>query len=173
MPKQKDGFKGQQSIVLSPMVVSAAREDPLASSLYLTDIGYYPDAHNHYRERKTPITEHVLIYCVKGAGWYELRGKRTILKSGKFIILPTGEPHAYGASEKAWTIYWVHFAGEHAQFYVEGMQKPQRVQVAVNSQIGYRHELFERIVRVLSDSANIENLRYASSILHYYLASIR
>ncbi|MDO5385614.1 MAG: AraC family transcriptional regulator, partial [Rikenellaceae bacterium] len=40
----KDGFSGERSIVLPQMIVDMEREDPLASSLYVTDIGYYPHA---------------------------------------------------------------------------------------------------------------------------------
>lgn len=72
MLKQKDGFQGEQSVVLPPMVVEMAERDELASSLFVTDIGYYPNATNHYRERKQAIDQYVLIYCVDGSGWYRL-----------------------------------------------------------------------------------------------------
>ncbi len=66
MAGQKDGFKGERSIVMPPMITEVERRDPLASSLYVTDLGYYPRAYNHFCERKKPITENVLIYCVEG-----------------------------------------------------------------------------------------------------------
>lgn len=68
--KRKDGFTGERAIVLPPLVVEMEQEDPLVSSLYVTDIGYYPHAANHYRERKEPIGQYVLIFCAEGAGWY-------------------------------------------------------------------------------------------------------
>ena len=46
--KIKEGFKGEQSIVLPQAIVRMMREDPLASPIYITDIGYYPKA---YRQR--------------------------------------------------------------------------------------------------------------------------
>jgi len=141
MVGQKDGFKGERIVVLPPMVTAIERHDPLASSLYVTDIGYYPRAYNHYRERKKPITENVLIYCVEGSGWYRI-GEDTEphipLRTGEFVILPAGKPHAYGADEDPWTIYWIHFAGEHAAIYSEGMQTPHRIDVRINSRIGSR-----------------------------------
>ena len=66
--KQKDGFNGEQVIVLPQMAIDIESADPLASSLYITDIGYYPKAAGHYRERTHPISQYVLIYCVEGAG---------------------------------------------------------------------------------------------------------
>ena len=65
MIRQKDGFQGERQIVLPPVIVEMERKDPLVSSLYVTDIGYYPNATNHYRARKQPIDQYVLIYCVR------------------------------------------------------------------------------------------------------------
>ena len=45
--RQKDGFCGEQTIVLPQMAIDMERADPLASSLYITDIGYYPNAAGH------------------------------------------------------------------------------------------------------------------------------
>ena len=77
--RQKDGVSGERMIVLPQMAIDLERTDPLASSLYITDIGYYPKAVGHYRERTEPIAQHVLIYCVEGAGWYRVLGKYSIL----------------------------------------------------------------------------------------------
>ena len=175
MPGRKDGFKGERMIVLSPMITDIERRDPLASSLYVTDIGYYPRAYNHYRERKKPITENVLIYCVNGSGWYRIADAeiRTPLHAGEFVILPAGKPHAYGADTDPWTIYWIHFAGEHAAIYSEGLQTPHSIPPHINSRISNRNNLFDEILIALSDSENIESLRYASSLMHSYLASMR
>ena len=57
MQKQKEGFSGERTIILPQIIVERSQKDPLLSSLYITDIGYYPNAYNHYRERKTPISE--------------------------------------------------------------------------------------------------------------------
>lgn len=174
MIRQKDGFVGERQIVLPPMVVEMERSDSLASSLYITDIGYYPSATHHYRERKTPISQFVLIYCVEGTGWYSVSGKEYKVQSGEYFVLPPNQPHSYGASERdSWTIYWIHFSGEHACIYAEGMLTPQRINVAMNSRIMDRINIFEEILRTLHSGNGIEELRYASSLLHYFLASMR
>ena len=51
----KDGFTGERSIVLPQMIVEMEERDPLVSSLYITDIGYYPKASHHFRERTVPV----------------------------------------------------------------------------------------------------------------------
>lgn len=180
MKKLKDGFMGERSIVLPPKIVEMEAQDPLASSLYVTDIGYYPLAQYHYRERTQPIGQYVLIYCVTGSGWYRVgekdspSAKEHQVAANEYFILPADQPHAYGCSEETpWTIYWVHFQGDHAAIYAKGAQQPQQVKPSMQSRIGYRNNLFEEIFTTLSQDHGIDALRFVSSLLHYYLASMR
>ncbi len=174
MVKKKDGFGGERAVVLSPVLVKMEEEDPLASSLFITDIGYYPMAEHHYRIREEGINQYVLIYCVEGHGFYKLKGKTFTVSRNQYFILPAGIPHEYGAAEGAkWTIYWVHFRGEHAAIYAEGSEKPLDVKTALNSHIANRNNIFEEMLSTLHIGEDIEDLRYASSLLHYYLASLR
>ena len=69
MVKLKNGFTGERALVLPRMIVDKLEEDPLTSMLHITDIGYYPKAKHHFRERKEPINQYVFIYCIDGAGW--------------------------------------------------------------------------------------------------------
>lgn len=174
MIKKKDGFLGERAVILPPMIIEMEENDPLVSSLYITDIGHYPMAEYHHRVRQEAIDQYVLIYCVDGSGWYVLKGQRYEVKRNQYFILPAGMPHEYGATEgERWTIYWVHFRGEHASVYAEGAQKPQEVKAAMNSNISNRNNIFEEILSTLHFGDGIEDLRYASSLLHYYLASLR
>lgn len=175
MKKRKDGFQGERSIVLPPEVVEMESQDPLASSLYVTDIGYYPSALYHYRERTAPIPQYVLIYCVSGSGWYQAgTAERQRVEANSYFILPAGKPHAYGADEDdPWTVYWLHFNGEHAHIYAQGAQRPQTVNPSIHSRISQRNNIFEEIFTTLSRNYSLESLRYVSSMLHYYLASMR
>ena len=174
MVRKKDGFLGERSVILPPMILEMEERDPLVSSLYITDIGHYPMAEHHHRIRTEAIDQYVLIYCVDGSGFYRLRGKTYHVSRNQYFILPAGEPHEYGATEgDRWTIYWVHFRGEHAPIYAEGADKPQEVRVALNSNISNRNNIFEEILSTLHFGEELEDLRYASSLLQYYLASLR
>lgn len=176
MIKLKDGFSGERSVVLPPMVVDAQIDDPLTSSLYVIAMGYYPHACHHYCSREDcPIDQYVLIYCVDGNGWYRI-GNQEIQQVHKdeFFILPANVSHVYGADDgDSWTIYWVHFNGRHAPTYAEGVHTPQHINVTVDSRIGHRNNLFEEIMTTLMEGRDINSLRYASSLLHYYLATMR
>lgn len=180
MKKRKDGFQGERSIVLPPDIVELEAHDPLASSLYVTDIGYYPSALYHFRERTVPIPQHVLIYCVSGSGWYRVGEKGAPhtreyqVRANEYFILPADTPHAYGTDEAdPWTVYWVHFQGNHAPIYAKGAQQPSQVLPNLQSRIGHRNNIFEEIFTTLHRGHSLDALRFVSSLLHYYLASLR
>ena len=170
----REGFTGERSIVLPEMTIEMACEDPLVSSLYITDIGYYPCAEGHFRKRQQPISEYVLIYCMEGEGWFKLEEHIYNVRENQFFILPPNHAHSYGADKDSpWTIYWIHFTGPHAAIYSENSQEPMNIRPAINSRISERQHVFEEIFSTLERSTNLESLRYASSLLHYYLASMR
>ena len=174
MRSKKEGFMGERQVKLSPMVVDIEEHDPLTASLYITDIGYYPKADHHHVKRSEGIDQYVLIYCVDGCGWYSTGGKRYEVKQNQYFILPKNEPHEYGTNENSrWTIYWLHFKGEHASIYADGATAPIEINVAVNSRIGDRLNIFEEILTTLQYQEDVEDLRYASSLLHHFLASMR
>lgn len=174
MKSKKEGFLGERQVKLSPMVVELEKSDPLTTSLFITDIGYYPKAENHHVKRSSPIEQYVLIYCVEGCGWYKINDKVYEVRQNEYFILPKGEPHEYGSAvDKHWTIYWLHFSGEHAPIYAQGASVPSKINVAINSRIGYRLSIFEEILYTLQRQNDIEDLRYASSLLHHFLASMR
>ena len=174
MTKKKDGFMGERAVVLPPVLLEMAASDSLVSSLYVTDIGYYPKAVNHYRSREAGIDQYVLIYCVDGSGWYRLDGQTFHVSRDQYFILPAGKAHAYGSDEgKGWTIYWIHFRGTHAATYAEGAQEPQTLRVSQNSRLRTRIDIFEELLSTLCFGETIDDLRYASSLLQYFLASMR
>ncbi len=172
--KIKDGFRGERSLIMPEMVRKMAESDPVLSTLHITDMGFYPHAIHHYRERVAPIDQYVLIYCVKGSGRYQVNGKHYEVKANQYFILPAKVPHVYASNnEDPWTIYWVHFRGTLAAHYAEGSEKPITVSTNLNSRIADRNNIFEDIFMTLSDGYTIDNLRYTSSLLHFYLGSLR
>ena len=125
MIKRKDGFSGERALVVPHSIIEEMEKHPLMAPLHITDIGYYPKAEYHYRERREPITQYILIYNVEGRGWYQLDGQKYEVKSNQYFILPAGKPHAYGSYEnEGWTIYWIHFKGSLAEHYAQGASKP-------------------------------------------------
>lgn len=174
MIRLKDGFNGERAIVLPPMIINIMEEDPLLSALHITDIGYYPKAAHHFRERKEPINQYVFIYCIDGAGSYSLGNHEYPVCANQYFILPAGVPHSYAADKDTpWTIYWIHFKGSLAQFYACNAERPMDIKPEAHSRIGQRINLFEEIFNTLKAGYNKENLHYVSSLFHYYLGSLR
>lgn len=172
--KIKDGFKGERSLIMPEMVKKMAEKDPMLGQLHVTDIGYYPHATHHYRERVAPIDQYVLIYCVKGSGRYRVGGKEYEVKANQYFILPAMTTHVYASNnDDPWTIYWLHFRGSMAAYYAAWTDAPVSVSTNLNSRIADRNNIFEDIFMTLSDGYTIDNLRYSSSLLHFYLGSFR
>lgn len=172
--KLKDGFKGEQSLVLPRAVLQLIESDPLASLLYVTDIGYFPKARHHYRCRETAIDQYVFIYCIDGKGWFELNGEKHEVVANQYFILPAGTAHTYAASEaEPWTIYWIHFKGAIAHHYAADRARPIDVTPSLASRINTRNKLFEEIYLTLASSFTLESIRYACASFQHYLASLR
>ena len=172
--KIKEGFNGERSLVLPKAVVDTIGNDPLASALFITDIGYYPCAAHHFRSRREPVGQYVFIYCVDGAGWYEVDGRRYDVRPDTYFILPAGLPHAYAADTlRPWTIYWIHFRGTLAPHYAAGCTGPQEVAPSAESRISNRIGLFEEIYNTLTSSLTIESIRYAMAAFQHFLATLR
>ncbi len=172
--KIKNGFQGERSLVMPEMILNLAESDPVLRTLHITDIGYYPHATYHYRERAESIDQCVLIYCVKGSGHYSIESKQYEVKANQYFIVPANTPHAYASNnDDPWTIYWIHFSGSLAHIYAEDAEKPTTISANLNSRIADRNNIFEDMFLTLSDGYTLENLRYTSSLLHFYLGSLR
>lgn len=174
MVRLKDGFQGECAIVLPGSIIQQMESDPFCKNLHVTDIGYYPTAKYHFRERREPISQYILIYCTRGTGWYELGGKHYPVRNDQLFILPAGKPHAYGASQDdPWTIYWVHFKGEMAATFAEGFSTPFNIPSSGNSRISNRLGIFEEIYHTLQNGYSTDNLNYSAAALYYFLGSVK
>lgn len=173
MLKRKDGFSGERALVLPALVIHEMEKNALPNALHITDIGYYPQAKHHFRERTVPISQYVFIYCVEGQGWFKVSNEYSRIERNQCFILPAGHPHSYGADEKdPWTIYWIHFKGELAPYYASRLLTPVDIKPTIYSRINGRLNLFEEIYYTLESGYSKENLLYACSAFHHFLGSI-
>lgn len=171
--KKRDGFTGERALVLPASVVREMESDLLSSMLHITDIGYYPKAQNHFRERKEPISQYVLIYCVEGRGWFKVGEEVQTVAKNQCFILPAFLPHSYGSEEKEpWTIYWAHFKGKLADRYASYLLKPKDINLSIYSRISGRLDMFEEIYHTFEMGYSRENLLYACSTFHHFLGTL-
>jgi AraC-like DNA-binding protein len=172
MLRKKEGFKGQKSIVLPDYLINELISNTITRMLYVTDIGYYPAAMYHYRQRDEGCRQNILIYCIKGKGWINIQNKHYDIKQDNFFIIPASIPHKYGADNNdPWFIYWLHFTGDLSYRYIKSEFKIESLDQSNNARINDRINLFEEIYQTLATGYSNENLEYASLCLGYLLAS--
>lgn len=107
-----DGFPGQRIVVLPRAVVRASIRRPLLDQVLPTDIGFFPRAEGHRRERPLGSEQTIFILCLAGAGWCGMAGRTHEILAGDLLVLPPVTPHGYGAAVDApWTIQWFHVTG--------------------------------------------------------------
>ncbi|MBO7317161.1 MAG: AraC family transcriptional regulator [Bacteroidales bacterium] len=175
MPKLREGFKGQRAIIIPSFIIDNIKKSALGRLLYVTDIGYYPTASYHYRQRDSvQATENIFIYCAKGEGWYKIRNHKFTVSQGSFFVIPANEAHSYGCNEEnPWSIYWLHFAGEMASTFASGFEYPTAVSVERGTSGNNLLDLFEEIYRVLDNGFTNNNIMYASSTLFHFFGLLK
>ncbi|WP_347839778.1 AraC family transcriptional regulator [uncultured Draconibacterium sp.] len=169
-----DGFIGQRMVYLPGIVKKKILKDPRVYDLYITHIGIFPKALGHLRNRPIGSSQYILIYCVDGEGWVEIKGQRKILRANQLIIIPRKTACKYGAgTERPWTNYWLHYTGKHAGLYSPPLGQVIEIPPTNNSRIEERLVLFEEMLQNLEDYFQPEKVVYANICLKQFLSSVK
>ena len=170
--KKEDGFPGQISFVIPDRILTLVKNNPLIADLFITDIGYYPKARFHFRERPAGSSQFILIYCVEGNGEIRLNETTHLISPDHFFIIPAGMSHAYHSDEQnPWSIYWIHFFGLKSGNYSRFAGQPLAIERGKTSRISDRVDLFSEIFRNLDRGFSVETLEYVNLCLPHLLAS--
>lgn len=170
----KEGFQGQRAYSLPVSLLQEAESHPLCQGLYVTDIGFYPVARAHKRNRRAGSAQYILLYCVQGAGWYQFQPEeKQPLKANQWVILPAQVPHKYGTEETTpWTIYWLHFTGTQAPALYAYLQAQLPAEPPTIVPTDERFRLFEEIFSSLTLSATLSGVVQASARLSHFLLAL-
>ncbi len=171
--RKKEGFFGQRSIVIPLRILSQQCEAvPVVRNLYITAIGYYPNAQYHYRHRVHGVNEQILIYCVSGKGMLKVHSKRYEVTAGTLLLIPANVPHEYAADETSpWTIYWVHFKGANSFDFTNMMLDKLGGHASAIPFSESRIQLFDDLYSSIERGYSRNNISYASIGLQYFLSS--
>lgn len=173
--RKKEGFDLEKILVLPEPLLQEYAENPLTNKLFATDIGFFPHAKYHYRERPDGCDAFILIFCIQGEGWARTgEGEAKLIRKYDALVLPPHLTHAYGASaDDPWSIYWVHFQGELAPHYFRLLPlSDYRIQVSANDAL-HLTDLFERSFAKLADkSYSLSHRIYANVLLQELLGVI-
>ena len=171
MNKIADGFKGERAIVTPYSVRHFQSENKLTNALFITHIGYYPNAKYHFRKRSKGALEHILIYCENGKGFITIENEKFSLSQNHVFIIPSNTTHSYEAdASNPWSIYWIHFKGTNTSFYSSIFGKV----INLNDKRSLdRLDLFEDIYQNLEMGFYPDNVQYSSACFQLFLASIK
>jgi AraC-like DNA-binding protein len=170
--KRKDGFLGEKQINIPKQVLNKyIRKKHFLNSLFITHIGYFPNALYHYRERKNGCEDYILFYSLDGKGYIENSKGKLKLLPNQFIIIPPHEFHSYQADiNDPWTIYWVHFSSNklkelNLDFKVEQYYTP--TDLRYNGQI---IDTWREMYSSLASGYNPTSIGYANLCLYRFLS---
>ncbi|MFD1768355.1 AraC family transcriptional regulator [Sphingobacterium suaedae] len=170
MAKQdvRKGFDGEMFFIASKDPV---RDYNCAFSYYITDIGYFPRAHNHFRSRGSGCDQHIWIHCVDGEGRVWLGDTVYKLKRNEFILIPAHTPHAYQADlNDPWTIYWMHFKGAEADKVASNLLQRTHVKQNKGAFTDEMRTLFEKMYQAMQRSDSLETYQAVDLILPYFFS---
>ncbi len=171
--RKKEGFEGQRACILPQSLRNFSMKHSFCRHLHITDVGYYPHAAYHNRERKRGCRQYVLIYCVRGRGWYMLDHNKYEVAANQFFILPEHRYHQYAADiTDPWSIYWVHFTGQEAGFYYDYLDRKKNGPIGT-APSSHRLLVLEDIMDHLELMHDEDNLVYSNSQLHAFLSGFR
>jgi len=170
--KISDGFLGERMIVLPTEAFQEYANHPQVKRLYLTDIGCFPNAAYHYRERKEGIEEYIFIYCISGSGTILLeQSEEYVLHAKEAFCIPRNCGHRYFAcSDDPWSILWVHFKGEDTCFYP--LDDPHILRFSSPDTIARITFLFDLLFQTLDSDYSLDNFIYITQVLSLILAEV-
>ncbi len=171
--KKHKGFQGQKGIIIPRKILNYQIEkNEIINTLYITDIGFYPKARFHYRERLNGSEQNILICCVEGKGEITIQKVIYCLNPGEFVVIPAKLGHKYVSDENnPWSIYWVHFKGNIGRCIID---------LVNNKMLGYKgllHDVekmvlqFEEIYSQLENGYSSDNLTYANMCFWHFITT--
>jgi AraC-like DNA-binding protein len=104
---------GQRKAALPEPVVIAALRDSLVRGLLPVEAGCRSQTRESPASPSSRWKPAAFVLCSQGMGWCELRGRRHAVHAGDLLVLPPGEPWAYGADlPHSWSLFWLLAVGD-------------------------------------------------------------
>ncbi len=155
--------------------MAQAEPQPLLGAMIPTDVGYFPKAAGHARERGDGIDQAVLIYCVMGRGWCRSEAGELRVSPGELLVVPPGVAHKYGADERQpWTIHWVHAKGKLLLPFLHELDAAERPALVFIGKDPQTVALFEEVLELTERGYAFAQLLQAGQALsHLFAVAVR
>ena len=171
--RKKDGFRNEKMIILPIESFSSYIGHPMIRTLYLTDMGFFPKAKHHYRQRQEGADEAIFIYCMDGSGVVELAQEKITLGRGMAFTIPPGTPHKYYADKSnPWSILWIHFKGDHLSLLPIHEVKTRPISLASPEENDAIQRYFMRLFDVAENGYTLGNMICLSQLLMLILSEV-
>jgi len=171
--RMAEGFPKQRMVVLPRPVVDRALRRILPVQLVPSDVGYFPDAANHYVDRPQGTLQCIVMLCIRGKGWVKIGRESYDLSPGNLVVILPGQAHSYGCdADHPWTIYWCHAAGSATQYFTDMLARREVLPILHVSRYLNLIPLFETMIDELSLGYSVNHLTVASMALGHLLALI-
>jgi AraC family transcriptional regulator of arabinose operon len=162
-------FLGQKKIILPESVIKGLKKNRITEKFYISDLGFYPIAKDHWEIEKKGANHYTFIYCTKGQGSVLLGSKETQIEPNQFFILPKNKKYEFKSHEtNPWTIYWFNFNGSIALelFIRYELKKNLNIPFSVD-----RILLFEKVFNLFNKNSKEELLEYATLLSLNFISS--
>lgn len=170
-PKLREGFAGQDMYVIPRPILERINRHPLVRALYPTDIGWFPRALYHFRERDQGANEDHLMLCIKGHGYVVVDGVENHLQPGHILIIPRHTRHKYWAADDSpWSIYWMHFRGAESSYYVRRTPGPGQPAPVDSETQQEAVRLFRDCLVTIEGGFTLSNIIYAAQSARHILS---
>ena len=171
--KKRDGFKNERMLILPIESFKAYMKHPMIRGLYLTDLGFFPNAKHHYRERQEGADEAILIYCMDGRGVIELERHNIVLERGMAFVIPPSVAHKYYADKaNPWSILWLHFKGGSLDQFPLAETEISPISLASPEENEMIQRYFMRLFEIARNGYTLGNMVCLSQLLSTMLSEI-
>ncbi|NOW96041.1 AraC family transcriptional regulator [Mucilaginibacter sp. SG564] len=172
--KRRNGFTGEKLVnVPLPLLRTIRRKASEVFRIFITEIGYFPKARYHYRERRKGCEDNILIYCTQGKGHYILGNQKYEVHCNEFVFLAATDQYMryWADAEDPWSIYWVHFTGPNILSFNESLpsgvfNRPLRINF---NEAGI--EIWKSMYETLDFECSFDSLCKASFCLYHLVAT--
>lgn len=162
-------FIGQKLVILSKPTIKNLRENEISKKFYVSNLGHYPVANNHYRSRKNDTNQYIFIYCTKGKGKITISNKVHSIQSNQFFIIPKNIKHEYKADDLSpWSIYWFEFNGIIAPELYNRYKKTKYVNTPYSAD---RIQRFQKVFNLFNEYNQEDLLEYANLLSLNFISS--
>lgn len=168
-----DGFKHEKLIDLPESISLWLKQNPLTKDLYVTSLGYFPQASHHYYARPDGHINAIILFCVNGRGVINLCGIPIKLEKNQLYIIPPNTPHTYEADLiDPWSIYWAHIAGEHLKTYIDLVQPSLSKLQVLPHQHSSLITLFDELIDFLDKGTSPDHLLHSSNLIKTFFTAL-